>query len=165
VVFFIFVKAHSQILIKRFSILYISALVFISSLYFFNTSTDINVDGGVSVRNLHLSSIVTNINHKPSIMLFGSGPGSRFYTSGFEAFTDNIEISQLEILRKYGLLFFILIHLILLRTVTNLFRSNNIELVFAIFGYYIVSFSNPVLMSTPFILFFAYCNLRLKNLK
>jgi len=109
------------------------------------------------VRAGHLVSVLDEINYDPTILFFGSGPGSVFYTKGFQAYTDNIEISQLEVIRKYGLFFFVIIHVFLGVLIRELYRKGRRPLIFAIISHYVVSLSNPVLFSLPFMLFLAYC--------
>jgi hypothetical protein len=109
-----------------------------------------------SVREGHLISITKEINEDPSQLITGAGPGSKFYSSGFGEFTDNIEISQLELLRKYGLVFFIFIHLFAVGLIYKLYRLGMYAEIYAVISHYIVSLSNPVLTSIPFLLFLGY---------
>mgnify|MGYP001566512288 CR=1 FL=1 len=125
-----------------------------------------------SVRGGHLSSIIEVLNDDPSILLTGAGPGSQFFSSGFGALADNIEISQLELLRKYGIAFIVFVHLFLALLIRRLVTKKRNAEVFALLSHYVVSLSNPALLSIPFLLFLGYliaqCGLgrfRLSNMK
>jgi hypothetical protein len=111
-------------------------------------------DGG-SVRFGHFSSVMKEFGSSPFNMIFGFGPGSEFYSSGFQEMATNIEISQLEYIRKYGLISFLFFIAFYFRTLL----INRREIYFlngALVLYFIVAFSNPVLSSLFLFLFLMF---------
>jgi hypothetical protein len=109
----------------------------------------------IEVRNGHFISIYTIFKDNPLSFLFGQGPGSIFFTKGTYSLVDNIEISQLEFIRKYGIFSLISFCLFYFMPLLGRFRSD-IYLKGAIVIYFVVSFSNPVLFSIFSMLFLAF---------
>lgn len=58
------------------------------------------------VRAGHVSSLLTVLNEDIMRLFFGMGPGSLFYSSGYSRLVSDIELSHLEFVRKYGILFY-----------------------------------------------------------
>ena len=81
------------------------------------------------------------------------GPGSFFYSSGFNEFVDNIEVSQLELFRKYGLIGYSLFHLSLFCLSWNFLVKRNYPAQICFAAFYFVAFSNPVLVTFLFSIF------------
>lgn len=108
------------------------------------------------VRAGHITSVYKTIEENPSQLITGAGPGSLFFSSGFGLYTDNIEISQLELIRKYGVIFFLFAHVIVFILIYRLVKLNKHAEIFALIAHYFVSLSNPALLSIPFLLFLAY---------
>lgn len=120
------------------------------------------IDFIVSIDNVrlgHIESIYQLLKDDPLIILTGSGPGTMFFSYGFNDFTDNIEISHLEILRKYGLGFFVISQVFFGFIIVGLHKIKRDTEAFSLGSHYIVSISNPVLFSIPFLLFLSYCYL------
>ncbi|EJC6763380.1 hypothetical protein MX824_002220 [Vibrio parahaemolyticus] len=103
---------------------------------------------GLNIRIGHVISAVSEWDGFN--VLFGSGPGSYFFSIGVEKFVDNIEVSQVEMLRKYGLIGSLLFHLSLVFYLKWLTDYQQYALVFVVFSFYIVSFTNPVLTTFLF---------------
>lgn len=169
--FFVFLYALSEyfkfeyrkIMIVLINILTLLVLIFFVSEFFsYQLWGEFNID---SVRFGHLNSFIDYINNDLSLAFTGGGPGSKFYSIGINDFTDNIEISQLEILRKYGILFFIFIHVSFFYVLYQLRNSKKNIQIFSLMAHYVVSYSNPVLFSIPFLLYLslliAFINIRL----
>jgi len=119
----------------------------------------------LSIRNGHFVSISNIFIKNPISLIFGQGPGSIFYTSGIDSITDNIEISQLEFIRKYGLISFTFFCVLYFRPF--LFKFNNSKFYKGtLLLYFVVSFSNPVLFSIFSMLFltFVYVIIEKNNL-
>jgi hypothetical protein len=110
---------------------------------------------GMEVRYGHLISIYTIFRENPFYFLFGQGPGSVFFTKGTYSLTDNIEISQLEFIRKYGVFSLISFCMLYFMPLFSRFTSD-IYLKGALVIYFMVSFSNPVLFSIFSMLFLAF---------
>jgi hypothetical protein len=98
-----------------------------------------NLMFGLSVRLEHLFSLMKlSINFES--IIFGQGPGTSFFSSGFNKMTDGVELSQLEFIRRHGVLGFFCLVLIWVKAAysNRLWRQ-------PILAYWIVSMSNPVL--------------------
>lgn len=104
---------------------------------------------GSRIRLLHVESVMDLVDQKPYVLLFGDGPGTTFFSRGFDDMTDNIEISQLEILRKFGLPFTLALTLFLGSVCWRLLRRRYHSLALSIGAHYMVALSNPVLFSLP----------------
>lgn len=109
----------------------------------------------LEVRNGHLSSIYGIFTEYPLSFFFGQGPGSTFFTKGTSSITDNIEISQLEYIRKYGIFSFLVFCLFYFMPLLSRLKSD-IHIKGALVLYFAVSFSNPVLFSIFSMLFLAF---------
>jgi hypothetical protein len=115
---------------------------------------------GSNVRSEHLKSIMILFSNNPMIFFFGQGPGTEFYTSGFNGYADSVEISHFDFVRKYGILYFIFLNFGLLLLVFRLNRNKTVEskqLIYGLIAHYVVAASNPVLTSIPFIMLLAVC--------
>jgi len=112
-----------------------------------------NESHGSRVRLGHFHSVMNDVDADPTIALIGAGPGTSFYSEGFDEYTDNIEISQLELVRKYGILFFFGLAIFFLVLVTSLWRVGRQYMAVALISQFVVATSNPVLLSSSFILF------------
>jgi hypothetical protein len=104
---------------------------------------------GSQTRLKHLDSVVSVIDQQPWTIFTGSGPGTKFYTTGFDELTDNIEISQLEAIRKFGLPWFMALTTGLAVVCIRLIKRRQHGLALSIVAHYTVSASNPVLFSLP----------------
>lgn len=130
------------------------------------------MDAGAAPRLLHFPAVWNYFSERPMYFLFGGGPGSTFFTEAFifqenRGWTDDSEISQLEVLRRYGI-FFTAYLLVLFKKVSRMTRSKGFsEISYALWSYFLVAASNPVLLSTPAIVFYsiALVELSLKNMK
>ncbi|MEX8548403.1 MAG: hypothetical protein V5804_12445 [Mucilaginibacter sp.] len=110
---------------------------------------------GLEIRNGHIQSVFDEFKMHPIAMLTGEGPGSLFYSKGYGAYVDNIELSQFEYLRKYGIISFIAATFFYFWPLLGK-KKNTFFLKGALIMYYFVSFSNPVLYSIFAMLFLTY---------
>jgi hypothetical protein len=118
---------------------------------------------GSVVRIGHVRSLMDTFEGDVSKLLVGSGPGTSFYSAGFGDYTDNIEISQLELVRKYGLLFFLALTILFMAVLGSLWRKGKREHAAAFAAHFFVATSNPVLLSSVFLLFFSTALLESEN--
>lgn len=114
---------------------------------------------GIDIRNGHIESIFNEFKMHPLTLFTGEGPGSIFYTKGTGGYADNIELSQFEYLRKYGIISFIIFSAVYFWPLLGR-KKNTFFIKGALVMYYIVSFSNPVLYSIFAMLFLAYAYLK-----
>ena len=120
---------------------------------------------GLTTRWLHLESIGDLFSSNPSYFIFGNGPGSQFYTKGFDDITNNIEISQLETVRKYGIIFSLIFLFYYFFIIVSLFKKNQSSIYLAMIAHFFVALSNPVLFSIPATFMFAMAIDRLRQSK
>lgn len=104
-----------------------------------------------TVRFGHVMSVFSAM--RPIDYIFGMGPGSVFYSSGFNEVVDNIEVSQLELFRKYGVLGYALFHLACVCLSLNFLKQKNYIAQICFFAFYFVAFSNPILATFMFSIF------------
>jgi hypothetical protein len=115
---------------------------------------------GIDVRNGHIESIFYEFKTHPLTLFTGEGPGSIFYTKGTGGYGDNIELSQFEYLRKYGIISFVIFTVVYFFPLLGK-RKNTFFIKGTLVMYYIVSFSNPVLYSIFAMLFLTYAYLKI----
>ena len=103
---------------------------------------------GTNIRIGHLRSVYDEFASRPAALSFGFGAGSTFYSEGFQEVTDNIELSQFEILRKYGL-FGLTVLIVYIAAAAARARAieATVPLAEAIACYFLVAMSNPVLLT------------------
>lgn len=148
--------------IRKYAAFTVTAITLFLCYVFVINNDDIQYS--LAARLLHVSSITDYFSKFPMKFLFGFGPGTEFYSYGFERYTDDIEISQLELLRRYGVVFFFILHFFLINLLI-IFRRNNMKSFFyGILGFYIAALSNPVLTSVPAMIIFAGMISSLSNL-
>jgi hypothetical protein len=115
---------------------------------------------GTNVRSEHLKSIIILFYDNPLTFFFGQGPGTVFYTSGFNSYADSVEISHFDFMRKYGIFYFVYLNIGLLLLIFRLYQNKTVEskqLIYGLIAHYIVALSNPVLTSLPFIMLLGIC--------
>jgi hypothetical protein len=115
---------------------------------------------GTDIRFEHLKSLIILFKNDPLIFVFGQGPGAMFYTSGFHRYADSIEISHFDFVRKYGVIYFMVLSIGLLLLILKLKQKKTNEskgLIYGLIAHYIVAASNPVLSSLPFIMLLSVC--------
>lgn len=110
---------------------------------------------GLVTRSLHFVSIYETFSNSWSGLFTGFGAGSTFYSYGFQEYTDDSEISQLEVLRRYGIVFLLIFCYFYIYGILRLLKNNNKPLAMALILFFVVSASNPVLLATPAIIFYA----------
>jgi hypothetical protein len=115
-----------------------------------------------NIRSGHLKSISRILSEDISRLFFGQGPGSVFFSQGFNDYTDNVEMSQIEYIRKYGLFSFAAFNLMYFWPMLSKQRDS-FYLKGALLTYYFVSLSNPVLFSIFSMLFFVFIFIKLEE--
>lgn len=120
---------------------------------------------GLTTRSLHLESIGDLFSSNPFYFIFGNGPGSQFFTKGFGDMTNNIEISQLEVVRKYGIIFSSIFFSFYVAIILLLIAIKQSSIYLAMIAHFFVALSNPVLFSIPATFMFAMAIDRLRQSK
>ena len=131
-------------------------LIFISSIASFSA-----LALGFATRFLHVSSIYQTLIQNPIEIIVGQGAGSEFYTSAIVGdavgglVTDS-EVSQFEAIRRYGIVFNLFMTIYFYKTYRNLKKmTNQSHLSEGLLSYYLVSFSNPILLTLPAMIYYA----------
>lgn len=117
-----------------------------SKLYNLSTSTSIKVG--------HIQSILALISRDVVTLLFGTGPGSSFYSIGADQVVTNVEVSHFNLVRQFGVLYalgffsYVLLIFISLRRLDRTGKLLSIGLVML----FIAAGTNPLLISPVFFL-------------
>lgn len=103
------------------------------------------------IKYAHLYSYWELFREHPQYLLFGQGPGSAFYSSGFLRVTNLTEWTYLELIRYFGILALVVIY-IFYRPLVNLWKNfqNNLSytLFWAYLAYLLIAGTNPLLLSS-----------------
>lgn len=107
----------------------------------------------------HISSIVDLVLSDEKTLLFGMGVGSTFFSDGVNAEVVNVEVSHLNLIRQFGLLYsltffgyvFILIGRLILSDQDGRLLGFGLMMIFLAAG------TNPLLVSPVFFTFLAVC--------
>ena len=118
-----------------------------------NNSSNFTVYTRINQFNLVFDVLLDNIDY----LLFGMGSGTPIYSPFLNEFVYNLEIAPLEILRKYGVLFFILLFGSLIKIILQNLKSNKRNSIILL-SLLLATFSNPILTSPLFILIYFLCN-------
>lgn len=115
----------------------------------FTGINDPNSSSGTKI--LHIKSVFLLL-HDPTYLLFGTGVGSAFYSLGAGKIVREIEVSQINVIRQYGLLFFIFFLIYIFKSIIRAYRCGIIGkgLSVAIVMIFLVAGTNPLLMSPMF---------------
>ena len=89
--------------------------------------------------------------------LFGMGSGTPIYSNFLAMEIYNIEIAPLEIIRKYGIVFFTIIFSLMFKIIFQNFKID-ISKSFLMISLLLCTFSNPILTAPIFIFIFILCN-------
>ncbi len=104
-----------------------------------------------AIKYAHLLSYQELFTEHPQYMLFGQGPGTRFYSQGFHRMTYTTEWTYIELIRQYGL-FSLLILFTLLYPLRSMWKHRKDSFCFGIMGTYVayllVAGTNPLLISS-----------------
>lgn len=104
------------------------------------------------VKYAHLGSYMELFRENPLYMFLGQGPGTAFYSEGFQKMSLKTEWSYMELWRNYGI-FALLIIYVYLRPLLSMLRSackcdEALVLAFAYIIYLVIAGTNPLLLSS-----------------
>ena len=119
---------------------------------------------GISTRDIIVSEVFNDLN--AFSFLFGSGSGSSFYSDFRSSYVMNTEVSHVELIRRFGIIWFISFNLYLIYVLTELKRCNlrkTDAILMSVVAFYISSLSNPVLMHPIFILLVIFSGVFARN--
>jgi len=156
-IYLIGVKKLSKLItlyIIPFSLIIIIFYFMIYFIYNDNFTLDIRYVTSKDARIAHTISTIESFNiHN---ILIGQGLGSEFYTMRSGGFTDNTELSQLEFLRKFGFIAYLLFNFLIFLTIYFSYNKSLYKEILYIFTLYFASMSNPILTSLMFSIWIGY---------
>lgn len=112
-----------------------------------------NADESSDVKSGHYSSFLKTISDHFEYLIWGQGLGSKFYTSGSDAFAAQTELTYLDLVRFFGLplacLFFALvIYPIVFLSMNKRINNRNSYAIIAFMTYLFIAGTNPLLVSS-----------------
>lgn len=107
-----------------------------------------------TIRRGHIESLITLWEENPFMIIFGSGMGSYFYTSGFGEFTNKIEWYFLDTFRQMGFFLFFIYSIFIIWPYT--FKNLQSHKLFAYSSFLMIAATNPILGSSIGVMAFAY---------
>lgn len=114
-----------------------------------------------AVKGGHLISYINLFKEKPFLyLLIGSGPGSLFYTAGFDSIVPMTELTYFDMIKNYGFIQSLVLICIFCSPIlgivnnTNLCKLEKFSIILGWIGYLFIAGTNPLLISsTGFIAF------------
>jgi hypothetical protein len=160
IVIFLLVHLFKHKILYMLLVFLLLILIFAYILLYSSNELILDFLVGGSTRMLHVDAVIDYFTAHPNYFFFGGGAGSVFYTEAFSlqenlGFTDDIEISQLEILRRYGVFFLVYLFFVFYKVGRGLWINGRKDLTLALILYFLVSASNPVLLTAPAVLFYS----------
>ncbi|RZL47091.1 MAG: hypothetical protein EOO93_25360 [Pedobacter sp.] len=115
----------------------------------------VNTESGFDIRLGHILSVFDNL-YTSENLLFGMGADTPFLTLGRidAGFVQDQEISYLEVLRRFGLVGYLLFSTGLFISLVHFYNTKNWASFYSLFAYVLFSFTNPSLISMTFAIFF-----------
>jgi hypothetical protein len=151
-------------LIQKSILLYIASIILIEAINLFVPNVflhilDLNNSSNytVSTRMNQINIVVDALSNNIDYLILGMGSGTPIYSPFLNEFVYNIEIAPLEILRKYGVFFFILLFGLLIKIILQNLKSNKRNSIILL-SLLLATFTNPILTSPLFILIYFLCN-------
>jgi len=101
-----------------------------------------------SIKLRHVQSYEQEFNEHPSILLWGQGADTAYYTEGFRDWTTTTELSYLELVRIFGVPMTALFIVGLAALAYKILRDRQYAVGIAFVTYLVMSGSNPLLVSS-----------------
>lgn len=165
-------KKKRKTLKSLFSIMIIFVIILgISRIIDLSFITEVFTSDSVStnMKLKHIESAIKVIFESPETLLFGTGIGSLFYTTGTNEFVSNIEVSHINMIRQFGIIYFLLFTLYVIKLSFNLLNTDDegIKLGVGLISFFVAAGTNPLLLSPIFILYLVlsktYLIMHIKN--
>lgn len=161
IAFYIIRLFKHETTISKFFLYFVFLLPFLffglCAILYLAYSTDFVNDGsGLGIRLGHIISVFDNL-YRVENFLFGMGADSSFLTLGRmdAGLVWDQEISYLEILRRFGVVGYLLFSCGFFISLLHFYNSKDWPAFYSFFGYILFSFTNPSLISMTFAIFFA----------
>lgn len=141
-------KDHPRAKLFFYPLLVIGGILFIILIVALATETD---EVSNAVKYGHIASYANLFDRHPLYLIFGQGPGSYFYSDGFNKYVLQTEWTYLELLRWFGLCSLLIVGVFYKPLITFWkYRSN--ALTFSLFwtyaAYLIIAGTNPLMLSS-----------------
>ncbi len=107
------------------------------------------------LRLRHIDSILGLWKENPHYLLVGQGVGVPFYTTGESDYVQGVEVDHLNVIRKFGLPWFLGFSAIVFLSARKLILAHEVEMRafgFALASMYLAAGTNPVLITPLFIM-------------
>ncbi|HVC90962.1 MAG TPA: hypothetical protein VND66_10115 [Acidobacteriaceae bacterium] len=105
-------------------------------------------EGSNAIKLGHIHSYEEEFNERPSVLLWGEGANSAFYSEGFKAWTTVTEVTYLELVRIFGLPMAALLCAGLVWVASRLFIRGALATGLAFVAYLGIASSNPLLLNS-----------------
>jgi hypothetical protein len=108
-----------------------------------------------TLRLRHIDSIFRLWKENPDYLLVGQGVGVPFYTTGESDYVQGVEVDHLNVVRKFGLPWFLGFSAIVFLSARKLILAQEVEMRafgFALASMYLAAGTNPVLITPMFIM-------------
>jgi hypothetical protein len=112
------------------------------------------------IRLGHVSSVTDLFARNPHYLLVGQGLGVPFYSTGASEYVQIFEVDHLNVIRKFGIPWFIGFTAVVFFTAWKLINNRDVEMQafgFAMFSMYLAAGTNPVLLTPLFIMLITLC--------
>lgn len=107
-----------------------------------------------SVKLGHVQSISEVLTRSPFVLLFGTGAGTEFFSSGANEYVVNVEVSHWNMVRQFGVVYFFLFSFYVCLLVLRLWRVDQTaqRLAIGVVMLFLAAGTNPLLMSPVFMI-------------
>lgn len=144
------------LIIIIYQILIILISTFIPNIYLHFLELTNNSNYTVTARSSQINLVLSTLFNNISYLLFGMGSGTPIFSLIYNDFIYNIEIAPLEILRKYGIFFFMLLFGFVFKIISQN-KKRNLRDAIILTALLLATFTNPILTSPIFILIYFLC--------
>lgn len=131
-----------------YPIIFVVAVAFILLLFMLIMEKD---ESSNVIKYAHLHSYWELFSTHPEYLLWGQGPGTSFYSSGFKRVTDITEWTYIELIRNFGLFSLVIIYMFF-RPLICMWKDRKDNLSYALFwgylAYLAIAGTNPLLLSS-----------------
>jgi hypothetical protein len=141
-------------LLRRRKFIFLSAISFLVvyfAVVFLSNISNEKGDESSDIKSKHYNSIIKVIKAEPSILIWGQGLGSKYFSTGTNSEIVQSELTYLELIRVFGILLTLLFLFILIYPLVVLQKSGGLKVRYAIYaylGYLFIVGTNPLLISS-----------------
>ncbi|MBD3749611.1 MAG: hypothetical protein IE931_08950 [Sphingobacteriales bacterium] len=138
---------------NKFPLVFMTLISIYIIITFIRTLSFKQTDESSHIKSEHLNSYISLFEQNPHYLLFGSGLGSKFYSSGNGYYVSQTELTYLDLIRWFGIPITLIFLLLILYPViylssNKLINNKNSNLIIAYFSYLFIAGTNPLLVSS-----------------